>query len=111
MDLKFRCLIRNVDNGTSGELIVIEVLNVIKEKFLGLPSIDLIDIRSSMFDQESSNPWVYVFGKVHVSGLMGRFFGRKMATKGSYKIKRDLLNNHFEDVHIHFYQDFGRIYN
>ncbi|QEA08647.1 gamma protein [Puchong virus] len=110
MDLKFRCLIRNVDNGMSGELIVVEVLNVLRTGFMNLPNFDLLDIRSSMFDQESNNPWVYVFGRVHVSGIMSRFIGRKMVTRGSYKIKKEWISNHFEDVHIHFYSDIGKIY-
>ncbi|AAG10419.1 gamma protein [Bovine ephemeral fever virus] len=109
MDLKFRCLIKNVADGRAGEIIVEECLEIIEQKYLRLMTIDLKEIRSSMFDQES-NPWVYVFGKIYISGLMGRAIGKRMVKRGTYRIKEGELINHFEGVHIHFYKDIEKIF-
>ncbi|AEH58024.1 gamma protein [Berrimah virus] len=110
MDLKFRCLIKNVADGRAGEIIVQECLDVIENKYLRLVSFDFKEIRSSIFDQES-NPWVYVFGKIYASGMMGRIIGSRMVKRGTYRIKEGELINHFETVHIHFYKDLGKIFN
>nr|AAB63109.1 gamma protein [Bovine ephemeral fever virus] len=109
MDLKFRCLIKNVADGRAGEIIVEERLEIIEQKYLRFMIIDLKEIRSSMFDQES-NSWAYVFGKIYISGLMGRAIGKRMVKRGKYRIKEGELINYFEGVHRHFYKDIEKIF-
>nr|AFR67103.1 gamma protein [Kimberley virus]AFR67107.1 gamma protein [Kimberley virus] len=110
MELKFRCLLRNVNDCAAGERIVFEVLELIERKFMRLIAIDILDIRSSSFDRETHNPWVYVFGQIQVTGILGRVIGRRMIGRGSYKLKSHELQEHFEDVYIHFYEDIKRMF-
>ncbi|UYL95590.1 MAG: gamma protein [Huanggang Rhabd tick virus 2] len=110
MELKFRCLMRNVDDCAAGERIVIEILEIIERKFMRLITIDILDIRSSSFDRETHSPWVYVFGQIQVNGILGRAIGRRMISRGTYKLKSNELSEHFEDVYIHFYEDIKRMF-